>query len=99
MYHRKYGGAGLVIGKDTPDVLEASIMPWLTEDLEAISRKRIMLDTNKDGSVACAFVEKDEDWDVIGVVYLLFLAQEAVVGHRLQEGGTKNDREDPNFCK
>ena len=52
MYHRKYGGAALVAGKDTDDLLEAYIMPWLTEDLQAINKKRIVLETSKDGSIS-----------------------------------------------
>jgi len=61
MYHREYGGAGLVTGKDTPDLLEASIMPWLTEDLQAINNQRVILETSDDNLLRCYFVESDED--------------------------------------
>ena len=33
MHYVEYGGAGTIFGKDTPEVLEKSIMTWLTEDL------------------------------------------------------------------
>ena len=61
MYHREYGGAGLVTGKDTPDLLEAAIMPWLTEDLQAINNQRVILETSDDNLLRCYFVESDED--------------------------------------
>jgi len=61
MYHCDYGGVAYVTGKDTPDVLEAAIMDWLTTDLEAINSKKVVLDVLQDGNTACAFVNTDEE--------------------------------------
>ena len=36
-------------------------MHWLAEDLQAINKKRIVVETSKDGSISCTFVEEDDD--------------------------------------
>ena len=42
---------------------QASIMPWswLTEDLQAINEKIIVLERREDGTISCAFVEEGDD--------------------------------------
>jgi hypothetical protein len=58
MHYRDYGGAGTVHGKDTPEVLEKSIMPWLTHDLEIIHRSKLVIAKRSgDDKLVCAFVD------------------------------------------
>ncbi len=61
MLNKVYGGAGFVKGKDTTDVLEASIMGWLTEDLKTIHSSQVFFDVLADGSIACALVSNTDE--------------------------------------
>jgi len=65
-HYVEYGGAGTVFGKDTPNVLEKSIMPWLTERLLNIHQSKFRIeDPNGDGKIVCSFIGKDEDMEPI----------------------------------
>ena len=56
MHHCDYGCAGTVFGKDTPEVLEKSIMPWLTEDLKAMNDSKFIIEEpDGDGLIVCQF--------------------------------------------
>ena len=64
MHYRDYGGAGTVHGKDTPEVLEKSIMPWLTHDLEIIHRSKLVIaKCSGEDKLVCAFVDDLADVD------------------------------------
>ena len=66
MHYVEYGGAGTLFGKDTPEVLEKSIMPWLTKDLHNIHQSKFRIEYPKgDGNIVCSFVGKDEDMEPI----------------------------------
>ena len=43
MHYVEYGGAGTVFGKDTSEVLEKSIMPWLVEDLRNMHESKFVI--------------------------------------------------------
>jgi len=62
MHYIDYGGAGTVFGKDTCEVLEKSIMPWLTEDLKRIHQCQLVIEEpDEDGKIVCAFLETTDD--------------------------------------
>ena len=62
MHYIDYGGAGTVFGKDTCEVLEKSIMPWLTEDLKRIHQCQLVIEEpDEDGKIVCAFLEATDN--------------------------------------
>ena len=64
MHYIDYGGAGTVMDKDTIEVLEKSIMPWLTEDLKTIHKSKLMTKViDESGEIACMFVDEESEID------------------------------------
>ena len=47
--------------KDSPELLELTIMPWLTDDLKTINDSKLLLTKVEDGEVVCSFIEADTD--------------------------------------
>ena len=60
-YHKDYGGAGTVFSKkDVPDLLEKTIMDWLTADLKTIHESKLLITKADDAStILCMFVKDD----------------------------------------
>ena len=64
MHYVDYGGAGTVMGKDMIDVLEKSIMPWLTEDLKTIHKSKLLMKViDESGEIVCMFVDEESEID------------------------------------
>ena len=60
MHYVQYGGAGTVFGEDTSEVLDKSIMPWLTEDLRNMHESQFVIDEpDMDGVILCSFLQED----------------------------------------
>ena len=57
IYERLCEQAGWVSGKDTTEVLEESIMPWLIEDLETIHKASIVLEELDDRTIGSVLLE------------------------------------------
>ena len=60
LLYEDYGGAGLVPGKDDRDVLDASLMPWLTEDLKTLSQAKVHIATLADGAIGVTLASAGE---------------------------------------
>jgi hypothetical protein len=60
LLYQDYGGAGLVKGKDDRDILDATLMPWLMEDLRRLNSKRVLISVLPDGTIGCTLEEQED---------------------------------------
>ena len=64
LHYKDYGGAATIFSKkDSPDILEAAIMDWLTEDLRSIHESKVFLSKTDDGSVECVLLRDEVDME------------------------------------
>ncbi len=47
-------------GKDDRDILDATLMPWLTEDLRCLNSKRVLISVLPDGTIGCTLEEQED---------------------------------------
>ena len=57
------GICGTINGKDKPEILEESIMEWLTEDLKRINDLKLFVTCDDDANAVCSFMNEDDNDD------------------------------------